>query len=397
MNWIFARFWLPFFIFGLYQCNAQVLSLRELLEQDTSYIVRKVIANQDKYKLQLIYSQVNRDSQNTPKLYTQYYRYKPNELFYLASLVKMPCAALALEKIRSLKIKGLERYTLFKPQSNYRCYGNIRYLRYEKAESMSQLIRRLFVLSDNNAYNLLFEFLGQEYIHTRFLQMGYDSARVIQKFTACTPTACRTTGPIKFYNNGKVFYTTPKTTYNKVLQNPLQNTVLGTRHIEGNHIKNYGLDCRFSNYISLGSMHNFLIAINLPSALPSHQRFKLAASDYEFLRTSMSMYPRELSATLYPYSKYPDSHMKYFLLGNSTEKLDSNIKIFNKVGMYYGYMSDCAYIVDNKRGLEFFVSAVLYCNENGIINGGKYEYEQIGYPFFKRVGEILLNYEAKRR
>lgn len=386
----FSKIKLLFLLFP-FCCLAQELSLKELLERDTSLIVRKVLAHQDKYKLQLIYSQINRDLQNTPSVHTQYYRYKPDEMFYLASLVKMPCAALALEKIHTLKIKGLERYTVFKPKSNYRCYANTRYLRYEKPESLSQLIRRLFVLSDNNAYNLIYEFLGQEYIRKRFLQMGYDSARVIQKFTACNSTACRTTGPISFYSNGKVFYTTPKTTFTEILQNPLKNTILGTKHFVGNHIVYEGIDCKHSNYISLGNMHNFLIAINLPAALPVHQRFNLTPSDYDFLRTSMGMYPRELN-----YHQYSDSHMKYFLMGNSTEKQDTNIRIFNKVGMYYGYMSDCAYIVDYKKGVEFLVSAVLYTNENGIINGGKYEYEQIGYPFFKRVGEILLAYESQR-
>ncbi|MBY0427394.1 MAG: hypothetical protein K2Q22_17290, partial [Cytophagales bacterium] len=68
------------------------------------------------------------------------------------------------------------------------------------------------------------------------------------------------------------------------------------------------------------------------------------------------------------------------------------VRIFNKVGLSYGFMEDVAYVVDTNLNSGLFVSCVLFANEDGYMNDGKYEYNTIGFPFMKRLGEILLNH-----
>jgi len=58
---------------------------------------------------------------------------------------------------------------------------------------------------------------------------------------------------------------------------------------------------------------------------------------------------------------------------------------------------DIAYVADFKNKVEFMVSAVIYVNSDGILNDDKYEYEEIGYPFFKELGDILYGYELTRK
>lgn len=36
-------------------------------------------------------------------------------------------------------------------------------------------------------------------------------------------------------------------------------------------------------------------------------------------------------------------------------------------------------------------------NRDGILNDDKYEYDEVGYPFFKEVGEIIYQYELGRK
>ena len=43
------------------------------------------------------------------------------------------------------------------------------------------------------------------------------------------------------------------------------------------------------------------------------------------------------------------------------------------------------------------VSAVIYVNSDAILNDDKYEYNERGYPFFKEVGDIIYQYELKRK
>ena len=72
------------------------------------------------------------------------------------------------------------------------------------------------------------------------------------------------------------------------------------------------------------------------------------------------------------------------------------MRVFNKTGWSYGFLTDVAYIVDFKNNVEFMLSGVIYVNSDGIINDDKYEYKETGYPFFKEVGEIIYNYELQR-
>ena len=43
------------------------------------------------------------------------------------------------------------------------------------------------------------------------------------------------------------------------------------------------------------------------------------------------------------------------------------------------------------------LSAVIYVNRDQVLNDDKYEYDEIGYPFFKEIGEIIYEYDRNRK
>jgi hypothetical protein len=89
--------------------------------------------------------------------------------------------------------------------------------------------------------------------------------------------------------------------------------------------------------------------------------------------------------------------VKFLHLGSEKEaSLPPGIRIFNKVGDAYGFLLDGAYFADFDNGLEYLLSAVLYVNEDGILNDNKYEYDQIGLPFMKQLGKLIYQYEKQR-
>ena len=75
----------------------------------------------------------------------------------------------------------------------------------------------------------------------------------------------------------------------------------------------------------------------------------------------------------------------------------NSTRIFNASGEAFGQLVDVAYIVDFDKKIEFFLSAVIYCNSDGIFNDDKYDYETIGFPFLKNLGKIIYEYELKRQ
>lgn len=52
--------------------------------------------------------------------------------------------------------------------------------------------------------------------------------------------------------------------------------------------------------------------------------------------------------------------------------------------------------MDFDKKVEFFVTAVIYVNEDQIFNDDKYEYNQIGLPFLRNLGKVIYKYELNR-
>ena len=68
----------------------------------------------------------------------------------------------------------------------------------------------------------------------------------------------------------------------------------------------------------------------------------------------------------------------------------------NRIGGAYGFLIDMAYIVDFEKKIEFVLGAVIYMNENEILNDGIYEYESVGFTFFRDIGQLFYDYEINR-
>jgi hypothetical protein len=108
------------------------------------------------------------------------------------------------------------------------------------------------------------------------------------------------------------------------------------------------------------------------------------------------MMPRESQYPVYDPANYQDTYVKFLLYGSEKITTDPGTRIFNKTGDAYGFMIDAAYIVDFKNKVEFMVSAVIHCNSDGILNDDKYDYDSVGYPFMKHLGQLIYQHELKR-
>ncbi|MBT8271420.1 MAG: hypothetical protein KJO25_05190, partial [Bacteroidia bacterium] len=106
-------------------------------------------------------------------------------------------------------------------------------------------------------------------------------------------------------------------------------------------------------------------------------------------KQSMALYPRDLD---YDPVNYYDSYGKFFIYGDSKEPIPDYIKIYNKVGYAYGYLTDCAYIVDSKQQIEYILTATIHVNRNRIFNDDAYEYDEIGIPFLAQLGREIHEY-----
>ncbi|MFT3680369.1 MAG: serine hydrolase [Ferruginibacter sp.] len=358
------------------------------------------LKNRKGLNLQVIYTQVDKGANGIPALKTHYFNVNPASYFYPASTVKLPVAMLALQRLNELKDKGIDKNTTMLTESAYS--GQTAVLNEPTIPggrpSIAHYIKKILMVSDNDAYNRLYEFLGQEYINEQLHQKGYDNVQLLHRLQLpLSADENRHTNPVRFLNSANELLYYQPARFNTKEYGARQDT-LGRAWYKNDSLVNEPMDFSGKNRIGLEDLHNILISLVFPSKVRSVQRFNLAEQDRNFLLKYMSQLPTE--STYPPYSDdtatYFPAYCKFLMFGAEKGELPKNIRIFNKVGDAYGQLLDIAYIVDFDKKIEFFLSAVIYCNSDGVLNDDEYDYDTVGYPFMKHLGEVIYDYEIKR-
>ena len=371
--------------------------MTSLLTQYPQYF-DSILAKKDEYRLQIIYTQIDRGRNNMPKFTNHYFNVQPDQYFYPASTIKLPIAILALQKLHELKIPGLNRNTTMITETAFS--GQTAVYNDPTSEdgrpTIANYIKKILLVSDNDASNRLYEFLGQEYINATLRKMGFDDAQILHRLSiAMTEEENRNTNPIRFLDaEGKLIHEKPAETSR--LDYEKRNTRLGKGYFSGGQLKNEPFDFSAKNRLTLETLHGLLKSIIFPEAVSRRQRFNLDKEDYIFLRRYMSMFCTESKYPSYNSPDYWDTYVKFLFYGTEKQKPEPHIRIFNKVGDAYGFLTDISYIVDYNNNIEFLLSATIHCNRDSIYNDDKYEYETVGFPFMKNLGRIIYEHELKR-
>jgi hypothetical protein len=358
----------------------------------------EVLQHRKDWIVQIKYTQIDRDRKNQPKFTDYAFNLQQDEYFYPASTVKMPLAFLALEKLNELNIAGVDMHTTMITDS----HDSSKYIGKPLDDSpdrpcIALFIRKIFLVSDNDAYNRLYEFLGQEYIQKKLTAKGYPDA-VIRHWLSVSRTEQqnRTTHPVYFLNrDGKVVYEQPSLKSEVIF--PSFECKLGKGYMSGNTLIEEPFNFAEKNRIYLNDLHSMLQSVLFPESFSEESRFKLKKNDYDFLYAAMSCFPAESKYPLYPKDEVWDASVKFLLYGAAKGDRPKHIRIFNKIGGAYGFLTDIAYIVDLENKIEFMLSATVHCNSDGIFNDDRYDYDSIGYPFLQDLGQLIYDYEIKRK
>lgn len=392
----------------MYGCSTQVKTagvnnekenvLLNILQQYPQYF-DSILKRKDELNVQIIYTQIDRTKNGQANFTDFYFNVNENNYFYPASTVKLPVAVLALQRLNELKIAGLDKNTTMITEADGDDQTGV-YNDPTTADgrpTIAHYIKKIFLVSDNDAFNRLYEFLGQEYINNSLHKMGYGDAQIIHRLSiSLSEQQNRHTNPVRFYDSkDKLIYEKPAEKSQLIYAQ--RNTKLGKGYMRDDSLINEPFDFSKKNRLSLTDLHNMLRSVLFPQNVQENKRFDLSSSDYEFLYRYMSMVPRESKFPVYDSSEYGDTYVKYFMHGNDKVILEPGIRIFNKVGEAYGFLIDIAYIADFNNHIEFTLSAVVSCNSDGIYNDDKYDYETTGYTFFKHLGRVIYEYELKRK
>jgi len=371
--------------------------LENLLQQYPQYF-EKILKGRDSLKVQIIYTQIDRDASNEPSFTDYYFNVDSTNYFYPASTVKMPVALLALQKINELRLPGLNQNSSMVTESGYS--GETPVLNDpatpDGRPTIAQYVKKIFLVSDNDAFNRLYEFLGQDYINERLRKMGYEDAQINHRLeVSMTEDENRHTNPVSFYDPvGRLLYQQPLQFSQR--NYAIRTDSVGRAYYRDGQLVQHAMDFSRKNRIGLTDLHRMLRSIIFPKSVSWKQRFNLSDDQYQFVRQYMSQYPAETKYPPYDTAGYWDAYGKLLYWGSEKGPLPKTIRIFNKEGDAYGFLTDVTYFCDFEKHVEFMLSATIYCNADGVLNDDAYDFDTVGLPFLKQLGRVLYDYETKR-
>ena len=149
-----------------------------------------------------------------------------------------------------------------------------------------------------------------------------------------------------------------------------------------------------SNFVRLADAHHLLISLFYPGVIKdTTARFKFDSSYMDMLKQAMGNFPRELHLAQQDFSTTPDYYYKFFLDPKVMQTQNGKIRIYNKVGLASGYLSDVSYFEDKENDVSFFISAAIFSKKDGIVGAGQNNYFDFGLPVLRKIGSLIYNYE----
>ena len=362
--------------------------------------LEKVLADTAKYQVQILYTQIDRNEHGNPLFTNHSFNLDDSRYYYPASTVKLPIALLALEWLEEQQIPGLTLETTMLTDSvrpsQLPAWSDS--TAQNGLPSIGHYIKKILLVSDNDASNRLYELLGMDYINQKLKEKGLANSVITQRLSfPISPEENRQFNPIRFIDPaGKTLLEIPAREADSAYVVP-GFPKLGKAYYKNDTLIQGGMDFAYKNKFALSDFHEVVQRIIFPEAFLGAERFAINEEHRNFVLKYMSMLPRESDFPGYDTSEFYDSYSKFFKFGVDMAPIPARFRLFNKTGWSYGHLIDGGYFVDFETGVEFFVSAIVYVNEDQILNDDKYETDEIGMPFFAELGEYLYQRELKRK
>ena len=385
------------FVFG---CNSKPVNsslLDEILQDSKEPIIKKVLSALNSHEVQILFTRIHRDSLGLPRFESHAFQENAKQYFYPASTVKLPVAILALQKIRKLQSQGfpITADTPFTVLFSENLIVKTDSTHPKNKLTIAHLIKKIFLVSDNMAFNYLFDFIGRDDANKAIHNIGITNFNLSHKFSDSVNK--NSTPRFIFFNQkGDTLYNQAPIISNQKIKNThLDGVLKGKGYVKDGTVIEDPMDFSEKNYASIVALHQILERIIFPKVFSGNEQFTIEPEDYFFLRYWMSRTPNEITIPFYDRETFFDSYCKFFIYGDKKGEMTNNTRIYNKVGLAYGTITDLAYVKD-RNGIEFFLTATILTNKNEIFNDNTYEYDQLGIPFLAALGREIYQFEKNK-
>ena len=348
-----------------------------------------------RFELQVLYRPLDGPDSNR----TYRWGVDPDHYFYPASTVKLPVAALALEELHRLGVVGLDADTRLEvdsvraPQSPSRLR-----LGTDEWATVGGHVRDIAVVSSNEAYNRLYEWLGPRHIDDALHARGYRT-RITHRLSApgFDTTENRHLPPVTFRDDTGLVLYFRGAAYAKTRHDVRRDAeVKGVGYYDdaAGRVIDEAFDMSHKNALALEDLADVLQAVVAPETVAPERRFDLRPADREMLVRALRTTPPESDNP--GHRDKPPGYVKFLYYGGDGALDADGPTIYNKVGDAYGTLTDAALFEDPTTGRRCLIAATVLVNRNGVFNDGEYEYEAVGFPFLRALGRAVWAYHLGR-
>lgn len=372
-------------------------SLAELLAQHPEKFAQ-FVADPSRFRLQILLSEVI-ETPTGPTLERFGYRVDA-EYFYPASAIKTCAAVAALRTVNGMRKKYGPEVNLDTPMRFHPLFSgeelefvdpsNLR----GETITVGHEIRKLFLVSDNVAYNRLYELAGHSDINTWMWDAGLESVRIRHRLSTTRSLIENLQSPkIEFVLDEEFSIEIPARESRLRLEVQSGAGIdVGTGYRTGGELRKAPMSFAEKNRMSLVDLQDMNVMILRPDVRLGKKGFMLTDADREFLKHAMAEYAHESTNPLYDEESHPDDYVRFILHGLTRVAPQEDLVVYDKIGLAYGFSVENAYVVNRRNGKSFFLTATIYTNSDGILNDDRYDYDDVAFPFWKDLGEAIARW-----
>lgn len=368
---------LTLYVLGVGMLNSCATTEKDKLQQalDSDHpAIRTVMQNPKKFELQIIFTEIDQINGGNYIFTDHTFQLNSLQYFYPASTVKLPAAILALEQ--------LQNFPEIDANTPYFIAGD------SLSHTVADDLRQIFAVSDNEAFNRLYEFLGRDVMNEQLRQKRITPVQISHRLS--TPNASEASHlPLQFVlGKDTLQFIAPAAT--QITPLTMAGTSKGKGYMNNDSLISRPMDFSEKNFFPIKAQHDLMKRLFFASEYDKSERFHLSEENKQLLLHHMPLVPRKNG---YEESTYYDGYGKFFMYGDAKERIPDHITIYNKVGYAYGTLTETAYIHDVLNDIQFMLTATILVNENGIFNDDTYEFDTIGIPFLAQLGRELYQQE----
>jgi hypothetical protein len=358
--------------------------------------LRDVLADAPRYRLQVVLGLVDESAPGHPRLVQHGFR-AGAEYLYPASTVKLFAAVAALERLAELRAatglpidarSRLAVHPLFPGET------------LEDADptnldggtiTVEQEVRRIFLVSDNQAFNRLYELVGPDRLEAMVDRAGLAGVHIVHRLSEPHTAEENLRLPRVDITGDGFVHTEPARTSSPLHRPfPVAGLAVGEAWLDGDGTRHDGpMDFSGKNRAPLASLQKALCMAVRPEVDCGGVGFTLSGTDRDLLRQAMGELPRESRSPRLAPEELADDYVKFMLPGLRRVVAPNRLRVYDKSGQAYGFTLDNAWVVDTVTGRSFFLAAGIYTNADGVLNDDRYEDATVGQPALAAIAEAV--------